>query len=583
MLVSMKRSWFILAASAVFASFLYVGSGVLAQSERWKAETKDVNAPNVSPNLVISQFQPGLSASANDEWIEIKNTSSSPVDLNGYRVVYRSQNGVNDVGPFAVWTTQTILQPGQFYLIASTSYNGPVAPNLTYNPSVCACSMSASNGGLAIRQGDMNTGTIIDAVGWGSGSNIFVEGSRTTAPGSGNSQERKQNGCQDTDNNANDFQTLAPFSPRNASSAPVTCSGTGTALFAAMAANPSTVSPGGTTLLTVTVIPATTPPSTEIGVEGNMTAINGLSLQPFYDNGTNGDVTAGDNVFSFLASIPAGTSGGQYVITSVAHDAEDRTVNLNQTISVNAPLPNEDPLIFGNPSYATTDVSNESNYLMEKPQFSLSYNRSTATPNWVAWRLDSSWIGTADRQDDFRPDPALPAAWYHVQDNDYSGSGFSRGHMCPSGDRTRSIPDNSATFLMTNMIPQLAANNEGPWNDLENYCRTLASQGNEVYIISGPNGVHAVTPTIANGQITVPERTWKVVLVLPNGSDDLRRVNRSTRVFGIVVSNRSVTGGNAWRNYRVTVDAVESLTGHNFFSNVPRNIQEYIESRRDTL
>ncbi|MCV4784262.1 hypothetical protein OFM36_32990, partial [Escherichia coli] len=88
----------------------------------------------------------------------------------------------------------------------------------------------------------------------------------------------------------------------------------------------------------------------------------------FYDDGTNGDVTAGDNVFSFLATIPANSSGGNRTLTATASDAQGRTVNLNQTITVNAPLPNEDPLIFGNPSGATPDVANENNYLMPKPQ-----------------------------------------------------------------------------------------------------------------------------------------------------------------------------------------------------------------------
>ena len=219
---------------------------------------------------------------------------------------------------------------------------------------------------------------------------------------------------------------------------------------------------------------------------------------------------------------------------------------------------------------------------MLKPQYSLSYNRSKATANWVAWRLDSSWIGTTGRQDDFREDPALPFGWYRVQDNDYSGSGYDRGHMCPSGDRTNSVANNSATFLMTNMVPQLGANNQGPWNDLENYSRTLAQSGNEIYIISGPNGQHPTTPTISQGRIVVPNVTWKVVIVLPNGSNDLQRVTRQTRAFGVIMSNVSISQGAPWRNFRVTVDAVEALTGYNFFSNIPKNTQELIERKVDT-
>ena len=561
--------------SLVSAAFIYVGS-TGAQSEKESTETQ-----LVSPHLVISQVQAGGVANANDEFIEIHNNGPAAVDLINYRVVYRSQDGSNDVN-FMNWTASTIVQPGQYYLIASTSYTGSVTPNITYNNATCTCALAAANGGLAIRQGDLNTGIVIDAVGWGTGSNIFVEGTRTTAPGNSNSKSRLQQGCQDTDNNANDFATLTPSAPRNSSTAPVTCSGSGTTLFAAMNANPTTVAPSSNTLLTVTVIPATTPPSTFIAVSANLSSIGGASSQQFFDNGTNGDVTPSDNVFSFLATVAPGTPGGIAPIVGAAADLQGRVAVVQVILTVNAPLPSDDPLIFGNPSNATGSVANENNYLMQKPQYSLSYNRSTATPNWVAWRLDSTWVGTAPRQDDYRPDPALPAGWYQVQDNDYSGSGYDRGHMCPSGDRTRSIPDNSATFLMTNFVPQLAANNQGPWEEFESYCRTLASQGNEIYIITGPNGNIG---TIAQGRVVVPQYTWKVVLVIPNGNNDVARASsKATRVFGIIVPNFPPLNINApWRDFRVTVNDVEYLTGHNFFTEIPKITQELIERKRDRL
>ena len=570
----MKKFVFISAAIALFA---------LGQLTTFKTSAQKTE---VSPHLVISQFQGGrASPDFEDEFVEIHNTSSSPIDLNGYRLNYRSQNGQSDVAiPFAVWTTSTIIPAGGFYLIATPSYDGPATPDLIYNPATCQCSMSGTNGGLAIRFGANNTGTIIDSVAWGTVTNGFNEGTATTAHpvnSTDNSKARLQNGCQDTDNNANDFQTLTPAVPRNAASAPVQCAGSGTNLFAAMGANPSTVAPNNNTLLTVTVIPATTPPSTGINVTGDLIALGGSGTQQFFDNGTNGDVTPGDNVWSYGYTIPAGTTGGVRTVFATANDAQARTATVNTNININAPLPDEDPLLLGNPSNATTDVVNENNYLMIKPQYSVSYNRGRATANWVAWRLDSSWIGSADRQDDFRPDTTLPAGWYQVLDTDYSGSGYQRGHMCPSGDRTRSIPDNSATFLMTNIVPQYGPNNEGPWADLENYCRTLASQGKELYIASGVQGNFG---TIASGQVAVPDVTWKVVLVLPNGTNDLQRVNKGTRVFGVIMPNHlPLTQGQQWRTYRVTVDAVEYLTGYDFFRNVPRMSQEIMERRRDKL
>jgi endonuclease G, mitochondrial len=116
-------------------------------------------------------------------------------------------------------------------------------------------------------------------------------------------------------------------------------------------------------------------------------------------------------------------------------------------------------LTMGNPSGAVANTSSPTNYLLEKTQYALSYHNGNNTPNWVSWHLDSSWLGSTPRQDDFRADTTLPSGWYRVGSTSYSGSGYDRGHMCPSGDRTNSVATNSATFLMTNMIPQAPTNN----------------------------------------------------------------------------------------------------------------------------
>jgi endonuclease G, mitochondrial len=240
------------------------------------------------------------------------------------------------------------------------------------------------------------------------------------------------------------------------------------------------------------------------------------------------------------------------------------------------PTPSEH-LTMGNPSNAVTNVLQPNNYLMEKPQYSLSYGRDNGGPNWVSWHLDSSWLGSAPRQDDFRADTTLPTGWYRVQATDFSGSGFDRGHMCPSADRTITVTANSATFLMTNMIPQLPANNQGVWANLESYSRTLVSQGNELYIISGGQGLQFF---IANGHVAVPAQTWKVIIVLPVGSNDVSRVTTTTRTIAVVIPN-SGTINSDWRSYRVSVDQVEAITGFDFFANVSSGIQAVIEGRVD--
>jgi endonuclease G len=232
---------------------------------------------------------------------------------------------------------------------------------------------------------------------------------------------------------------------------------------------------------------------------------------------------------------------------------------------------------MGNPSNAVTNVNQPTNYLMQKSTYDLAYHRDYRRPQWTSWHLNSTWLGGTPRQDDYRPDTSLPAGWYQVQAGDYSGSGYDRGHMCPSGDRTRTVAENSSTFLMTNMIPQAPDNNQITWANLESYCRTLAGQGNEMYIISGGYGVSGY---IGPGQVARPTSTWKVIIVLPNGNDDVQRVTTATRTIAVIMPNQNGINSD-WRTYRVTVDAVEALTGFDFFSNVPPEIQAVIESRVD--
>ena len=234
-------------------------------------------------------------------------------------------------------------------------------------------------------------------------------------------------------------------------------------------------------------------------------------------------------------------------------------------------------LTMGNPSGAENRVTDPNNYLMEKPQYAESYDRDRGTPNWTSWHLDSASLGSANRQNDFRPDDTLPADWYRVTPADYSDSGYDRGHMTPSGDRTSSREDNSATFLMTNMIPQASKNNQQTWANLENYCRSLVKDGDELYIVSGGAGTKEY---IADGKIAVPELTWKVILVQPEGTDDVSRVTPETRVIAVNIPNDNSVDSD-WEKYRVSTNSIEQETGYDFFSNVPENIQSIIEAKVD--
>lgn len=244
-----------------------------------------------------------------------------------------------------------------------------------------------------------------------------------------------------------------------------------------------------------------------------------------------------------------------------------------------------DNMLLGNPSGAVTSTSYPTNYLMVKTYYSLSYNRDRGTANWVSWHLGSADMGSAARQDDFRADATLPSGWYQVSATSYSGSGFDRGHNCPSADRTSTVSANSATFLMTNMIPQAPNNNQQTWNNLESYGRSLVNAGNEVYIVmgnygQGGTGSNGTVNTIDNGRVTVPSRVWKVLVVLSNGSNDLSRISTSTRVIAVNTPNVNSINSD-WKQYRTSVDAIESATGYDLLSNVPASVQQVIEAQVD--
>jgi endonuclease G len=245
----------------------------------------------------------------------------------------------------------------------------------------------------------------------------------------------------------------------------------------------------------------------------------------------------------------------------------------------------DDNMALGNPSGATADPANATNYLLVKPQFTIGYNAGRGTPTWVSWHLNRAWMGSAPRQDDFRPDPALPRGFYAVTPRSYAGAGFDKGHNCPSADRTTDLDDNSATFLMTNMIPQAPNNNQHTWSSLEEYGRRLVSQGQEIYVLmgcygKGGTGAKGFATTLDGGRVTVPARVWKVLVILPEGSDDLRRIPTQARLLAIDTPNDNAVSPD-WSQYRVSVDAIEAATGLDLLSKLPVDVQARLEAQVD--
>ncbi|WP_437679714.1 DNA/RNA non-specific endonuclease [Sorangium sp. So ce131] len=263
--------------------------------------------------------------------------------------------------------------------------------------------------------------------------------------------------------------------------------------------------------------------------------------------------------------------------------------------SAAAPRPPKagDPLELGTPvrtapGAVQTAAASSDDHLMMKPQYALSYNRSRNVANWVAWRLDAASFGDAPRhRGKFLADSALPDGWYRVQHDDYTGSGFDRGHMVRSEERTRTPEDNKATFLLTNILPQRHDLNAGPWLALEEACQELAQkQRRALFLVAGGlfdgrGRVATLGDGVAGKGVAVPEAFFKIVVVLEPGQG-AADVGPSTRVIAVIMPNRTGILDEGWGQYRTTVDDIERRAGYDFLTAVPEAVQRVIEARADS-
>ena len=236
-----------------------------------------------------------------------------------------------------------------------------------------------------------------------------------------------------------------------------------------------------------------------------------------------------------------------------------------------------DHLAFGTPAGGN---------VLRKRQFALSYNAARGGPNWVSWNINATQFGSARRCDCFTADVALPEGVYRVVDFDYRNGGFDRGHMVQSETRTTTNQENAATFLLSNILPQAADNNQGPWSRHENYLNDLArGAGKEIYVVAG--GSYSSNPaTLKNeGKVAIPKSTWKVAVIMPAGSgrSDVRAA-ADIEISAIEIPNElspgvPITGirGNGWEQYRVTVDMIEAATGYDLLENLPDHIETALE------
>ncbi|CAN5371382.1 DNA/RNA non-specific endonuclease [soil metagenome] len=228
---------------------------------------------------------------------------------------------------------------------------------------------------------------------------------------------------------------------------------------------------------------------------------------------------------------------------------------------------------------APYDASSANDLHLSKRQYYTSHNCTEGSPNWVSWNLNKTHYGDAPRSTSFYGDASLPSGCYRVVSSDYTNSGYSRGHMTRSEERTWSSDDNKATFLMTNIVPQHQDLNGGPWYKFEQYLQGLAQNSNkELYVISGPRGNKGTLN--GAGKVVIPTHTWKIVVVMPYGQGLANVTSTSSlQVIAVMMPNTSGIAADSWEKYRTTVDNIEYYTKYNFLHKLPDDIENYWESR----
>jgi len=274
-------------------------------------------------------------------------------------------------------------------------------------------------------------------------------------------------------------------------------------------------------------------------------------------------------------------SEGTATFRATAAEGTTATFSLPTRVAV----PSTTALYAGNTEFGEpADGDPSDDFIVRHDQYTASYNPNRGTPNWVSYDLDPTHFGPEDRCDCFTFDPALPAAFTHYTTADYTGAGafhgfgIDRGHLARSFDRTSASLDNALTFYFSNIVPQAADLNQGPWAVLENFLGDLVRfQNREVYIIAGVAGNKGTIKDEV--KIVIPTSTWKVAVILPHdqGLADIHDY-AGLEVIAVNMPNEPGVRNVPWETYKTTVDAIEAISGYDLLALLPDGIERIVEA-----
>ncbi|HEX2166876.1 MAG TPA: DNA/RNA non-specific endonuclease, partial [Longimicrobiales bacterium] len=272
---------------------------------------------------------------------------------------------------------------------------------------------------------------------------------------------------------------------------------------------------------------------------------------------------------------------GAAIIRATAENGTTRTYALDTHIAA----PGGTAAYDGNTEFGEpVDADAGDDFIVRRDQYTASYSYLRGTPNWVSYNLEATHFGTADRCDCFTHDPELPAGFTALSTADYTGAGtyhgfgIDRGHLVRSADRTAGSLDNAVTYYFSNIIPQAADMNQGPWSDLETMLGDRARDGaSEIYIISGVAGSSGTLKD--EGRIVIPESVWKVAVILPrdHGLDDVTHWS-DLEVIAVMMPNTPGVRDMSWTDFDTSIDAIEAASGYDLLALLPDDVEFIIES-----
>jgi len=225
-----------------------------------------------------------------------------------------------------------------------------------------------------------------------------------------------------------------------------------------------------------------------------------------------------------------------------------------------------------NSSHIYAGVPRSPNYphqllVLENIGYIVGYDETRKNPAWVAYRMFRVGpVSSPPRPSRFMVDTRTLS---QVRHDDYTNSGFDRGHMAPNyGIATRyGVKGQLETFFMTNIVPQTPTLNRQLWRRLEErIARHYANEYEEVWVVTGPV-YDAQQQTLFSG-VEIPDGFFKIVLDEDEGT---------VRVLAFVLPHR-VSGNERLNRFLTNVDEVEQLTGLDFFSELPDQIEDPLES-----